>query len=508
MKSNFKQTMIAVMIAAALTSTKAFAADNENKSANIDHEHTVNDNRIHNNTVGNYLTNDTTTNNTTNTSNTNTNLSVDAAMKLRMDAAEKLRYDSSHTESVSNSEVNSSVQRTTNIQSDIRKEGNSHSVDVALSKKLSLSSDVAITGNPTVSGDINTDSAAIAVIDNRQSISDNVGSNDKLKNTSKIDSNVAESAAGNIGMNVAAGDNNTQDNAAALSATDASFAFGMADAEVFVNQNGSGNLTVNSGVNNAASVEGSAFRNAAGNIGVNVTSGNNNEQKNALSASVATTNYAQSSISSNQVSSGNAVSNAGTMQRFDDTTEISMSGSVRGTSVGSGSCSNSGSSQGSYSGSSTSSMAGTADQIGNVYPDIWNGNTHPNGSQTGHFDLDTATQGGSDLNGDGGALAFNTDAQGSGTESGSTSSSQSGRLGFEEMSTSDLFADLSGSVVTSRWVIKNATNDASLSGNAFQNASGNIGVNVASGTGNLQANSLALAVAQPSTAAPGGGGGE
>jgi hypothetical protein len=53
----------------------------------------------------------------------------------------------------------------------------------------------------------------------------------------------------------------------------------------------------------------------------------------------------------------------------------------------------------------------------------------------------------------------------------------------------------------------NATNAASLSGNAFQNASGNIGVNVSAGTGNLQANSLAMAVAQPSTATPPAGGG-
>jgi hypothetical protein len=484
MKTNFKQTMIAVMVAAALTSSMAYAADNENKSANIDHEHTVNDNRTHNNTVGNYITNDTTTNNTVNnstsTNNTSTNLSLDAAAKLRMDVAEKLRYDSSRTDSVSNTEVNSNVQKITNIQSDIREESNSHSVDVELSKKLSLSSDIAITGAPTVSGEIKTDSAAIAVIDNRQSISGNVGSNDKLKNTSSVDSNVAESAAGNIGMNVAAGDNNTQDNAAALSATDASFAFGMADAEVFVNQNGSGNLTLNSGVTNAASVEGNAFRNAAGNLGVNVTSGNNNEQKNALSASVATTNYAQSSISSNQVSSGNGVSNAGLAQRFDDSTAVTMSGSIWGT--------------GSYAGSST----GNAYQQANFYPDTWRGGTsHPSGSQTGHDDWDTQTQGAvqNPYRSGVGGIAFDTDSQDSGT------------MGFGSIDDASLGVSLSGSVMTSRWVIKNATNDASLSGNAFQNASGNIGVNVASGTGNLQANSLALAVAQPSTAAPGGGGG-
>ena len=77
-----------------------------------------------------------------------------------------------------------------------------------------------------------------------------------------------------------------------------------------------------------------------------------------------------------------------------------------------------------------------------------------------------------------------------------------------ELSANDLYADLSGSVVTTRWVINDATNTASLSGNAFQNASGNIGINVSAGTGNQQANSLAMAVAQPSTGGGGGSGGE
>ena len=49
-----------------------------------------------------------------------------------------------------------------------------------------------------------------------------------------------------------------------------------------------------------------------------------------------------------------------------------------------------------------------------------------------------------------------------------------------------------------------ATNRATLSGSAFSGASGNIGVNVSAGTGNQQANSLSLAVAQPSTGGPGG----
>jgi hypothetical protein len=491
-----KRTMLALAIATLFGTTMAYAStDDENASADINHQHVVNDVRLHADTKINDTTN--------NTSNTTTTL--DAAAKLRLDAAAKLRYDGSRTDRVSNTDIDKNV--------DVRKEKNAHSVDVDLKKKLSLSSDIAITGDPTVSGEIQTDSAAIAVIDNRQSISGNLGSNDKLNNTSSINNHVGASAAGNIGMNVAAGDNNAQDNAASLSAADASFSFGMADAEVFVNQNGSGNATLNRGVTNAASIDNNAFRNATGNIGVNVTSGNNNEQKNALAASVATTDYAQSSISSNQVSSGNVVSNAGSVKRYDDTVDVNMSGTVRGYSVGVGAGGYAGSSQGSFEGSSSSTLSGTADQIGDVYPDIWSNTpdtdptqAHPGAGFVGHFDLDTETQGGSDLNQDGGALAFGVDATGTGTVSGSTASREEGRLGFVELSASDLYADLSGSVVTSRWVIKNATNDASLSDNAFRNASGNIGVNVASGSGNLQANSLALAVAQPSTAPPSGGG--
>jgi hypothetical protein len=108
-----------------------------------------------------------------------------------------------------------------------------------------------------------------------------------------------------------------------------------------------------------------------------------------------------------------------------------------------------------------------------------------------------------------GGLGFDNAGSSTGSESGTTSSEESGQLGFVELSASDLYANLSGTVQTWRYVAINASNDASLSSNAFQNASGNIGVNVASGSGNLQANSLALAVAQPSTGTPPpGGGGE
>jgi hypothetical protein len=390
--------------------------------------------------------------------------------------------------------------------------GDQHS-GVRFDKKVKLETNIDVSGDPRVRGRIDIDSAAIAIVDNAQSNGGNSGSNQNLSNSASADDNVAQGATGNIGVNIGAGDNNQQDNAAALSATDASFAFGMADAEVFVNQQGAYNETMNVGVTNAAGLDGNAFQGAAGNLGVNVTSGNNNQQKNAMAASVATTRFAQATVSSDQASAHNTVSNAGFVQQYNDTVQVSMSGDVNGYSLGYGVGGYEGSSHGGYAGSSSLSLSGTADQIGNVYPDIWSNSpnddpthAHPGNDFLGHFDLDTDTQGGSDLNNDGGALAFGVTASGEGTESGRTWSREHGKLGFVELSADDLYADLSGSVVTTRWVINDATNTASLSGNAFQNASGNIGINVSAGTGNQQANSLAMAVAQPSTATNGGGG--
>jgi hypothetical protein len=68
-------------------------------------------------------------------------------------------------------------------------------------------------------------------------------------------------------------------------------------------------------------------------------------------------------------------------------------------------------------------------------------------------------------------------------------------------------AALSGQIVDYSYVAVMTTNTASLSGSALQNAQGNIGVNIAAGTGNQQANSLALAVTQ-ATSGGGGGGSE
>ena len=407
----------------------------------------------------------------------------------RLDEAHRIRTNQEYE----------NIERTENVNSDVRRERNEHGVAVNLEKDLSLSSDIAFSGDPTITGDIDLDSAAIAVVDNRQTVSGNIGLNKVVENEASIADDVGSDASGNLLFNVAAGDNNVQDNAAALSAADAGFAFGLADAEVFVNQAGHGNTTVNEGVTNAAGLGGNAFSSASGNIGVNIASGNNNAQKNAMAASVATAAYAQASVSSNQVSQGNATSNAGSHERFDDTTEMSLSGTMSGGSIAVG--------MGAYEGASsgTSTSRGNAYQQSNFYADMWEGERHPTGPSAGHADFDIDSQGAVRnpyRNGVGG-LAFDTDSR------GSYSGREEGDLAFVELGYMELEAALSGEVNTSRWVSVAATNTASLSGSAFSNASGNVGVNVAAGTGNLQANSLSMAVAQPGAAAPPpGGGGE
>lgn len=261
-----------------------------------------------------------------------------------------------------------------------------HTTSVQIHKQVSLKSDVDVQGDVDLQGQIQVNAAAIAISDNTQNIHDNlVGNFSQTSNNSSISGNVGDNISGNVGVNAAAGDNNAQANSAAIAAagtatasSDADFAFGtkcqnncgndpqaggMADAESFAQQTGQRNWTGNAGTTNSASISGSAFDHASGNIGVNVASGDNNEQLNSLAAATTQDNVYALATS-------------------------------------------------------------TADQQSN----------------------DNATLNGS------GWLFCDTDLQAT-------------------------------------------SNNASLSGDAFANASGNIGVNVAAGTGNLQSNSLAMAVA-------------
>jgi len=64
---------------------------------------------------------------------------------------------------------------------------------------------------------------------------------------------------------------------------------------------------------------------------------------------------------------------------------------------------------------------------------------------------------------------------------------------FKESGDLDLMGTATGKVaILTEQVAVQSLNDASIGGSAFQGASGNIGVNIAAGSGNLQANSLSM----------------
>lgn len=137
--------------------------------------------------------------------------------------------------------------------------------------------------------------------------------NKETKNTASIEGSL-NGATGNVGANVAAGDNNQQANAAAIATADALFVFGQylgqeASASISVTQKAHDNDLVNYGNPNSASVNDSG-NGAQGNVGMNVAAGNFNQQKNDLSiASSEQATTATASVDMLQESHGNFTDN-------------------------------------------------------------------------------------------------------------------------------------------------------------------------------------------------------
>jgi len=371
---------------------------------------------------------------------------------------------------------------------------------VSIEKDISLEQDVEIEGHVRVTGTINIDASSTAIVDDKQINGGNNVHNNEVTNSATISGNALNNASGNIGLNVTAGDNNQQANAAAFSAADASFVFGSSDAEVFATQAVVGNRTNYLGNTNAASMSGNALANASGNIGVNVSAGNNNQQKNDLAASVAVARMATATVQANQLNGGNTTDNNPIHHEEVQEVAVNLAFRAGGGYLGGG--------FGGYSGQTGGSYSGTSDQIGNVYPDIWANDrgddpTHAHPTEDGligHMDLDTQTQGGSDLNKDGGALAFG--------ESGNYSGREGGSLGFVEAGGILLAGSVTGNIPVVVTTNLATTNTSSLGDNVLMNASGNIGVNIASGTNNQQFNGLAISATQAGTGTGGGSGGE
>ena len=158
--------------------------------------------------------------------------------------------------------------------------------------------------------------AGAAVIDVQNS-NTNVVKNQGTNNNAKAD-NSLNNSNGNMGANVAAGDGNQQDNAAALATADESFIFGSAVAASSATQVNNNNYVKNSSTQNNAVLNNSG-NNGSGNIGINVTAGDFNQQKNNLAIAVSGGRVATAAASANQQSTNLVVDNKGVQAYKKDT---------------------------------------------------------------------------------------------------------------------------------------------------------------------------------------------
>jgi len=158
--------------------------------------------------------------------------------------------------------------------------------------------------------------AGAAVLDAQNSDGNVVKNQGTLNNANASDS--LNGSNGNMGANVAAGDGNQQDNAAALATADESFIFGNAVAASSATQVNNNNYVKNSSTFNNATLN-NAGNNGSGNIGINVSSGNFNQQKNNLAIAVSGGRVATAAASANQSSTGLVVENKGVQAYKTDT---------------------------------------------------------------------------------------------------------------------------------------------------------------------------------------------
>ncbi|MGL4476446.1 MAG: hypothetical protein ACRCT7_18650 [Shewanella sp.] len=316
---------------------------------------------------------------------------------------------------------------------------NSHS-SVKLTKKVSVEKDLKYKGTVLIGGVVTANGLGMAVVENAQSSTANKGNNYYHSNSSSISGNSFQNASGNIGVNQAAGDNNVQANSAALAEIDADFAFGSGDAEIFSQQQGAANLTSNLASTNSSSLSGNAFSGASGNIGVNVTAGNNNIQANNMAAAVSNGRLAEASVSNVQQSGHNVTNNTSVIADTYETVGINLGLNATGT------------------------YDGESNMTSQYYPEIWMDadGKHNSGDEklVGHIDFDQSTP-----------------------SEGHAPANADETMTFEEVGTLALSGSVTGQLPMIVQQVKERTsNNASISGSSFSGASGNIGVNMASGT--------------------------
>ncbi|MBF8723855.1 heme utilization protein [Pseudomonas guariconensis] len=148
---------------------------------------------------------------------------------------------------------------------------------------------------------------AAATVTDTQVNAGNTVRNEATENDAAMEDS-ANRSNGNLGANVAAGDGNQQDNVAAIATADERFIFGSAMAISTATQVNAGNAVKNFSTSNTANLVDSA-NGSSGNIGVNVTAGDFNQQKNNLAIAVSGGRVAMAASTATQATTGLNVEN-------------------------------------------------------------------------------------------------------------------------------------------------------------------------------------------------------
>lgn len=300
-------------------------------------------------------------------------------------------------------------------------------------------------------------------------------------NRASIGGSALQNAGGEIGVNVAAGLNNQQANATVVNRSwvpnwDSSFALVDQDAwmndQPMVYEAG----TLKTSANNSASLSGSALQGASGEISANVAAGRLNQQANAVAVSnQATKGTATIGLVFQDEHSGPEVSDSGS-------NSASLGGSVLQGASGQISVNAAAGQNNQQANATTVSRANDDFVFGQAAVSVQN----QGGVSTKDSGSNSASMSGTVLKGASGNISVN--------ETAGTANQQANSVEVVRAST---LSGVSGSLAVQNQYCSSATNmgtnTVSMSGNVLQNASGNIGVNMSAGSGNMQSNVMAIA---------------
>lgn len=365
-------------------------------------------------------------------------------------------------------------------------------------------------------------------------------SNEGTENTVDVDDTLNDSN-GNMGANVAAGSMNQQANNVAIATADEDFVFGVATANSTIEQE-SDAWVGNIGGSNTATVHDTG-NDASGNIGLNAASGNANQQQNALAIATSSGYEANANATGSQNLSGGVENKSGSatyVTSIDVTDDRSHRSAAWGSSYRHDSAQESttrhedsySNSESSYKGQSSSYKNASLEFDANVH-----GYRNSKSSSSeftkeekefevearfepshhgfeAELDIEKSTKSVSDSqSSDEGAAGLHLDAElkvsksenwnkafeskekdssaSNYSHSSESSETHKEKSRYGEVENSSLAASVT---ITKSYAFYNPLqNSATLSG-SLNDVSGNIGVNVASGSSNQQLNTLAVAV--------------